>query len=77
MPETTTKAPVPEYTYDAYHTNKSRYAKRKEAMAKIRREVVINWWSPFSINRSEQRTSSGERFRECRNACEQNPEMRA
>ena len=43
MPETTTKPPVPEYTYDSYHTNKSRYAKRKEAMAKIRKEVVINW----------------------------------
>ena len=35
MPDTTTtKDPVPEYTYDAYHTNKSRYAKRKEAMTK-------------------------------------------
>ena len=43
MPETTTNPQLPEYTFDAYHTNKSRYAKRKEAMAKIRKEVVINW----------------------------------
>jgi hypothetical protein len=43
MPETTTKAPVPEYTYDVYLTAKCRYAKRKEVLTKTRKQTTVEW----------------------------------
>ena len=42
MPDTT-KDPVPEYTYDAYSTNKCRYAKRKEVLTKTRKQTTVEW----------------------------------
>ena len=42
MPDTI-KDPVPEYTYDAYHTAKCRYAKRKEVLTKTRKQATVEW----------------------------------